>query len=408
MNQIEPSSSYLDGKLRITAFADVDEILRSADFVAGKTEMESAPFRGRTLLDLDGEEHRGRRKLETPLFSKQMLDRYESQVLTPTIERCLGELDSGRGPDGVVHADLARLSHRMFLQIAAAVIGLDGADAPGRTELLEQCMYPLNAAFDVKYATGDHGEVIKEGIEAKEVFIEHFYRPSMQRRVELLARHARGDIPENELPADLLMILLRHHGDDWDADLPVRETLLYLAGGTDTTSNAVNHAVAELEKWLMEHPKDNEHLNDRAFLRGVCNEALRLKLNVTALVRRASRDITLATSGRVIPSGQWVALDFMQANRDRTVFGVDADNFNPWRKVPPNVRPYGLAFGSGRHLCMGFPLVTPVTGDSDRALFMILRALIAAGVKLDPEKPPQYAPTAEEVYASLPILLTAR
>lgn len=402
------SASYLEGKLRITAFAEVDEILRNADFMAGQTETESAPFRGRTLLDLDGEEHRGRRKLETPLFSKQMLDRYESEVLTPTIEHCLSEVDSGRGPDGVVRADLARLSHRMFLQIAAAVIGLDNASGPGRTELLEQCMYPLNAAFDVKYATRDHGEVIKEGLRAKEVFIEHFYRPSLQRRAELLAEHARGNIAESALPADLLMILLRHHGDDWDADLPVRETLLYLAGGTDTTSNAVNHAVVELQKWLMEHPKEHEHLNDRTFLRGVCNEALRLKLNVTALVRRASRDITLATSGRVIRSGQWVALDFVQANRDRSVFGVDADNFNPWRKVPPNIRPYGLAFGSGRHLCMGFPLVTPVIGDSDRALFMILRALIAAGVKLDPEKPPRYAPTAEEVYDTLPILLTAR
>jgi hypothetical protein len=57
---------------------------------------------------------------------------------------------------------------------------------------------------------------------------------------------------------------------------------------------------------------------------------------------------------------------------------------------------------------MGFPLITPVTGESERALFKILRALIASGVELDPERPPELAPTAEEVYASLPILLTGR
>src|ERR1700722_2097271 len=104
----------------------------------------------------------------------------------------------------------------------------------------------------------------------------------------------------------------------------------------------------------------------------------------------------------------YVALDFIQANRDRNIFGDDADRFNPWRKVPPNVRPYGLAFGAGRHLCMGFPLVTPVTGDSERALFKILYALLESGVELDPEREPHYVATAEEVYESLPILLTAR
>jgi cytochrome P450 len=399
--------TYLADKLRITSFVEVDEILRNPDFAAGRTEMESLPFRGRTLLELDGEEHRDRRKLETSLFGKTMLDRYESEVLAPAIERCLRDADAGRGPNGYVRADLARLSHTMFLQIAAAVIGLDGVDTPERTELLEQCMYALNAAFDVKYSTRDHGEVIREGLTAKESFVEHFYRPSMQRRESLLAGFAKGEIAEGELPADLLMIMLRHHRDDWDADLPVRETLLYLAGATDTTSNAVNHSVAELLKWLIGQPDDRAHLYDRVFLRGVCNETLRLKLNVTALVRRATRDIALST-GRVISSNQFVALDFIQANRDRNIFGDDADRFNPWRKVPSNVRPYGLAFGAGRHLCMGFPLVTPVTGGADRALFKILQALLESGVELDPERPPRFAPTAEEVYESLPILLTAR
>lgn len=406
MSQQE-SANYLKDKLRITSFVEVDEILRNADFAAGRTETESLPFRGRTLLELDGDEHRDRRKLETSLFSKAMLDRYESDVLAPAIERCLREADAGRGANGIVQADLARLSHTMFLQIAAAVIGLDGVDTPERTGLLERCMYALNAAFDVKYSTRDHGEVIAEGLAAKASFVEYFYRPSTQRRVSLLARFAEGEVTESELPADLLTIMLRYHNDDWDADLPVRETLLYLAGATDTTSNAVNHAVAELHKWLVGQPDDRAHLDDRVFLRGVCNETLRLKLNVTALVRRATRDVTLST-GRVIPSSQFVALDFVQANRDRDIFGEDADRFNPWRKVRSNVRPYGLAFGAGRHLCMGFPLVTPVTGGADRALFKIVHALLASGVQLDPERAPRFAPTAEEVYESLPILLTGR
>jgi cytochrome P450 len=408
MSDHKAASHYLDGKVRITSFVEVDEILRNPEFAAGQTETESLPFRGRTLLELDGEEHKERRKLETRLFTKQMLDYYESDVLAPAIERCIKEAaDEGRGSDGIVRADLAQLGHKMFLQIAAAVIGLDGVDTPERTKLLEECMYALNAGFDVKYATREHAEVIKEGLEAKARFAEYFYRPSALRRKQLLAELGKGEIAESDLPQDLLTILLRNHSEDWDADLPVRETLLYLAGGTDTTSNAVNHAIAELHAWLLKHPQDKEHLEDREFLRGVCNEALRLKLNVTALVRRASREIRLST-GRVVEAGQFVALEFLRANRDPGVFGRDAESFNPRRKVSPKIRPYGLAFGAGRHLCMGFPLITPVTGDSERALFRIVRALLAAGVELDPERAPQYAPTVEEVYASLPILLRAR
>src|SRR4051812_4040927 len=115
---------FIAGMTRITSFAEADEILRNPEFGAGGFEDESLPFRGRTLLELDGDEHRQRRQLERPLFTKDRLDRYERDVLEPTIERCI-VADSTRGSDGVVRADLVRLSHRMFLQIAATIIGLD-------------------------------------------------------------------------------------------------------------------------------------------------------------------------------------------------------------------------------------------------------------------------------------------
>jgi cytochrome P450 len=404
---------FIAQMIRITSFVEADEILRNPDFGTGRFEEESLSFRGRTLLEIDGEEHRERRKLERPLVERTMLDRHMREILDPAIERSLSEADAGRGADGVVRADLARLSHRMFLQVAAAVIGLDDVEAPGRTELLERCMYKLNAAFDVKYSTRDHSEVVAEGLAAKEEFIEHFYEPSLRRRAELLDPHRHGDLTDEELPTDLLTLMLRHHDEDWDSDLPTREAILYMAGATDTTSNAVNHAVAGMDRWLTEHPSDRSHVRDAAFLRGVCNEALRLHQNVTALARRANVDITLST-GRIVREGQRMALDFVQANRDPDVFGEDGNRFNPWRELPTGARPYGLAFGMGRHLCVGLPLVTPISGkptdegEAERALSRIVHALVNAGVKLDPDRAPKYTATAEDVYESLPVLLTAR
>lgn len=402
--------SFIADMVRITSYAEVDEILRNPEFESGEFEEESLPFRGRTLLEINGDEHRRRRKLEIPLMAKAMLERHERDILAPVIERALREADAGRRSDGVVATDLARLTHRMFLQMAAAVIGLDGVDTPARTTLLEHCMYRLNAGFDVKFSTRDHDEVIAEGLAAKREFHEFFVAPSMRRRAQLI-EHA-GE--EGELPTDLLTLMLRHHTQDSDPDLITRESILFMAGATDTTSNAVNHAIAELDRWLDEHPKDRAELRNPAFLRGVCNEALRLHQNVTALARRATTDVTLA-SGRHVPEGTHVAVDLAQANVDRSVFGEGAEHFNPWREVAPaSAPPYGLTFGTGRHVCIGRPLVTPVSGrpttkdEGERALLMIVRGLVDAGVKLDPDSPPEYAPTAEDVYASLPVLLTAR
>ena len=280
----------------------------------------------------------------------------------------------------MVRGDLARMSHSMFLQIAAAVIGFDDVDDPDRTALLEECMYPLNDAIDVKYSTRDHAEVIAEGLVAKKRLIEEFYRPAVERRLELIRQHSAGDEAEDVLPNDLLTIMLAHHPKDWDEDLPVRETILFLAGSTSTTSNAVNHSVFELEQWLKDHPEDRRHLDDNVFLRGVCNEALRLRQNVTALVRTAGTDVTLST-GRLIPDGEFVAIHLMAASRDPSVFGADAAVFNPWRRVKLPVRPFGLAFGTARHQCIGLPVVTSVTGkppegeEGERAMLKILRVL---------------------------------
>jgi cytochrome P450 len=207
--------------------------------------------------------------------------------------------------------------------------------------------------------------------------------------------------------------MLRHHDPDWDDDLPAREVILYLAGATETTSNAVTHAVVDLRHWLEDHPEDRRHIDETAFLRGVCNEALRLHSNVTALVRRANRDITLST-GRFFSSGERIAVNLVAANTDRDAFGPDAERFNPWREVSAGVRPYGVVFGAGRHVCMGLAMTTTVSGkpagegESDRMMLKILQALLAAGVELDPDRAPSYMPTAERVYASLPVLLTAR
>ena len=207
--------------------------------------------------------------------------------------------------------------------------------------------------------------------------------------------------------------MLADHGADWDSDLPTREAILYLAGATSTTSNAVNHAVFELDGWLADHPEDRDRLGDDAFLRGVCNEALRLRQNVTALARRATREITLST-GRTVGEGEIIALDFIAANQDPEVFGGRPGPLQPAAPGAGRRAPVRPRLRDGAPPLRGAPardhdLGKPAgEGEADRALLRILRALLEAGIELDPVRPPRYAPTAEPVFESLPVLLTAR
>jgi len=64
------------------------------------------------LLEIDGDEHRSRRRMEIPLVARDMLERHERAIFDPVIERCLQEAEADRRADGVVATDLARLSSR--------------------------------------------------------------------------------------------------------------------------------------------------------------------------------------------------------------------------------------------------------------------------------------------------------
>ena len=69
------------------------------------------------------------------------------------------------------------------------------------------------------------------------------------------------------------------------------------------------------------------------------------------------------------------------------VFGEDADTYNPFRRpVDDKVLPFGLAFGSGPHVCLGRPLLLWEQGaeEAQGIQTKLLRLLFAHGVRRDP------------------------
>ncbi len=397
---------------KIADYREIDEILRSKDFRQG-SHTESRPLFGESLLMLDGPDHRERRRLENPLFDRSALIYYDHTALNPVVEQMVLDCFAAAGPDGRVKVDLVPLVRAMLHRIAAVTTGIDGVDSPERTERFRWFLEQLGAAATVEWSTEDHDTVMANGMRQRAAFVEEFFGPSMARRKQLVADHRAGTVPREDLPVDLLTLLFLHWSPEWDDELPLREATLFLVAATQTTTHTLPHVIVHLEEWMRDHPEDAGKQHDPDFLRLLVNESLRLHQPAPTLLRYATGAVTLA-SGREVAAGERVALLFTPANRDAAVFGPDADRFNPYRGAPAGVRPWGLTFGGGVHVCVGRPLVTGLAkrdGEqpTEGTMMRILRALYAAGVELDPDDPPvENASSTHDSYSSMPVWLSVR
>jgi cytochrome P450 len=403
---------YVAAFQRADTYAEIEEILRSPDFVQG-AHLESKMFFGDSLLLMDGPAHMDRRMLFSSLVSKAAMHYYESEALAPVIDQVMAELRTNRGADGLARTDLVPLIRIMLHRITALVTGVDGVDTPERTERFRALVDKLGEAVTVEWSTRDKQQVIREGFQTRDALVTEFLQPSLDRRRELVRRFKSGEIDKSALPTDLLT-LLTLHGDDarpGDETYIWRESALFLVASAQTTTHTLPHVIIHLRDWCKEHPEDAPKVNDPAFLRIAAGESLRLHQPAPTLMRIARKD-TVLSSGRKIAKDERVALFFTPANRETHVFGPDANKFNPYRAVPAGLQPWGLTFGAGVHMCIGRPLITGMFNRTDDktgtegTMVKILKTLYAYGVELDPDDPPKRMEASyHDAYSSVPIIL---
>ena len=400
---------HIQGIKHFVDYALVDEILRSKHFRQG-SHQESQPFFGDSLLTIDHDVHFERRRLQAPLFRKEALEYYEHKELLPLISKALDECKEKRDENGVVRADLCALVRTMLARISAVTTGIDGVDTQERTDAFRNYIEQLGTGATVEWSTEDHGEVISRILQIREGFVKEFYGPSVERRVGLIKEFENGNLSEEELPRDLITLMYLHWNENWDEELPLRESTLYLVASSQTTTHAVPHLMIHLHEWFQEHPEDYEKRFDRDFLKQAGHEAIRLHLPSPALLRIALQDVTLSNDVE-IKEGERVACLFTPANRDKTVFGNDARSFNPYRETP-NIKPWGFAFGGGEHTCIGRTLVTGLSARTDNdegtdgTLVNIAAALFEAGIEIDPNDLPTYTELSyHDAYGRFPISL---
>lgn len=398
--------------MTLRSFEEVREAFRAKDLKQALYD-EGGVVMADVLLTLHGDAHRLRRRLENRLFRRDTFRRYERELTAEIVTKTLEPFLAAR------EADLVSLGYRVIMNLTALIAGIDRpAGTAEETEALLEFTRLFSAGATLVHSTLDHGSVRASVAEGLDRFDAQFLRASVERRRRLIERHRAGELPDAELPPDVLTVLLRNEDDlDLPPEVVRREVAFYLQAGSHSTANAFTHTMDEVFRWGRLHPEDAERARrDKLFLQRCAHEALRLYPASPIAFRRALTAVRLR-SGVEIPAGAAVTLDLMAANRDERVFGADADRFNPHRPLPDGVPPWGHSFGAGTHACIGMELdggLDPAQTRDDPGdhLFgtvtTLAAAVLAAGAGPDPSRPPQKDPdTSRPHFSSYPVIFGA-
>jgi cytochrome P450 len=359
-----------------------------------KRSYEEGNIRSGIVSIAHGAVHRARRRVENTQFRADVLRLYERELFPRVMNDLLDILIDRE------HVDLFPIGEMLSVVLAARRAGIeyDGKDLEDLRTLVRHvdAFSQGSAILDAKDPDAVRALVRDTYAE----FERDFVRPAWRQRAELVARVRRGELSEDELPHDILTILLLHREDPQieladDARI-VREVATYLQGGTHTSAQTLVNAL-DLVFATDGNERTIEHIaEDALFAQRVVQETLRLRPTTPQMKRRAEADTEIA--GRRIPKDALVVLDVVTANRDPRFFGADPERFDPDRTIDPTVARWGLSFGGGPHQCPGravgggFPIPADFHVDDDHVFGLValeLQAVAKRGVRPDESATPE-------------------
>ena len=395
---------------RVSAYHDVEHALRITDLKQSLYD-EGKILMDKVLVTLHGDEHRQRRSIESQLFRKNFFRVYENEVFPDLLSETLNQFLTESA------LDLKELGYRIMVHLSLSFAGIDRIDGTVKeADAQHRLLIQLGQAATIGQFKGDREPIFQEIREAIDEFRERFFLPSRTRRLALLEQYRAGTLSEEDLPRDILTILLMHDEElSMPDELMVREVAFFYLAASHTSVHTLVHATNELFNWCDRQGQTpaevvaNAHQLQRFVL-----ESMRLHPSSPEAWRRAEAEITLA-DGRVVPEGDKVVVDLQTANRDTSVFGEDAAEFNPLRSVQGRISPAGMSFGGGMHVCLGMNLVAGTVlkdGESPKAdnhqfgtITLIIKELIERGMRPNPDQAPKKIEASErDVWAIYPVL----
>ncbi len=379
--------------LELTAYRDCEQALKLPDLKQALYD-EGAILMDRVLVTLHGEEHRLRRNAEMRVFRRHFFRHFEHEIIPTVFDDVMSTID-------VETEDIVDLGYHFMVFLALKFAGIDPQQNT-REEFDD--MVAMLRMFGVAATLGQSRD---KDLEAKsqavrdtlEEFDRRFFTPSAARRQRLIAQVRNGELDEDQLPMDVLTVLLADEDKlNLVRDMVVRETAFYFLAGAHTSVHSLGHAMHHLLSWCEAHEGAREQLiADRAMTQRFIHESFRLHPSSPVSKRRCLSDMTLP-DGQSALAGDIVIVNLRQANRDETVFGADAADFNPGRVITAGVSETGITFGIGTHACLGKNLAagnlvrtgsTPDESHQYGTVAWIAHALLEAGVQNHPEQQPE-------------------
>jgi cytochrome P450 len=299
----------------VTRYDDVERVLRDGETFSSSINAEHiGQFMGELILAMGGAEHRAYRNLVAHAFRASALERWDAQLIRPTITRLLDEIT----PAG--RADLVQaITSKYPVQVICGIVGVpleDSAQFHRWAELINTG--PLDPP---------------RGLAASQAMREYL-EPIVEDR-----RHNPGD----DLISDLVHAEIDGHQL---TDEKIYGFLrLLLPAGAETTYRVMGNALVA----LLTHPDAMAKVvADRGLVPAVIEETLRWESSVTQVSRVAAADTEIA--GCPVESGAPVSVLVGSANHDEARYDAPED----WRiGRPPQ---HHVAFGTGQHQCLGMHL----------------------------------------------------
>lgn len=271
-----------------------------------------------TIMHTDPPAHTRYRKLVQPAFSARAVRGLEP-VIRERTRRLLDSLPVDEPTDVV-----SGLAEPLPLQMIATLLGVDEADHDRFLEWSEAAIpgaAPLSPEEQAARMDEMHSHLLSAA----------------------LARRARpaGDVMSALATASL-------DGDQLSDDELVMFLVQLLVAGNETSRHMISGGL----RAFADHPDQWEALRKASSpdaIASAVEEMLRWTTPVIYFMRTATRDVSLREVH--IAAGDPVVLLYCSANRDESVFGLDAGEFHYDRSPNPH-----LAFGFGAHFCLGAAL----------------------------------------------------
>lgn len=270
----------------------------------------------RTLLDMDGADHRAHRSLTQSWFNSRFLN----QLRTRMADLAREYVDKLAALGGECEF-IEEIAVPYPLIMITSILGLPDSDAPLVLRLTQEL---FGAQDPERQRSGEYGQ---------DVVMEFFgYLASVVAQ--------RREDPREDLMS--VVANARLHGEPLSDMDTLSYGMLLAAAGHDTTSSSVGVGMMQLAR----NPDQFARLRaNPELIPTAAQEIFRWATPVRHFLRTAAVDTELA--GQAIKAGESVCLMYLSGNRDEQAF-PDPDAFLVDRS--PNRH---VAFGYGAHHCLG-------------------------------------------------------